>query len=92
MDSILLDRLLAPCPAKDSKPKTLRGGVWLQNNDPRYAPQFGSRLHFKRGQALLQESPFPFFLGTPFFGTHRGLLCVHRRVDEQATFLRGARG
>ena len=36
---------------------------------PRYAPQFGSRLHFKRGQVLPKETPFPFFSGTPFFGT-----------------------
>ena len=36
---------------------------------PRYAPQFGSRLHFKRCQALPKETPFPFFSGTPFFGT-----------------------
>ena len=28
--------------------KTLRGGVWLQNNDPKICLQFGSRLHFKR--------------------------------------------
>ena len=33
---------------------------------PRYAPQFGSRLHFKRGQALPKETPF---FGDPFFGT-----------------------
>ena len=34
---ILPERLLAlvrPRPAKDSNSKTLRGGVWLQNNDP----------------------------------------------------------
>ena len=36
---------------------------------PRYAPQFGSRLHFKRCQALPKETPFPFFSGTPFFWT-----------------------
>ena len=36
---------------------------------PRNALQFGSRLHFKRCQALPKETPFPFFLGTPFFGT-----------------------
>ena len=36
---------------------------------PRYALQFGSRLHFKRCQALPKETPFPFFSGTPFFGT-----------------------
>ena len=36
---------------------------------PRYAPQFGSRLHFKRCQPLPKETPFPFFSGTPFFGT-----------------------
>ena len=35
----------------------------------RYAPQFGSRLHFKRCQPLPKETPFPFFSGTPFFGT-----------------------
>ena len=34
---------------------------------PRYAPQFGSRLHFERCQALPKETPFPFFSGTPFF-------------------------
>ena len=34
---------------------------------PRYALQFGSRLHFKRCQALPKETPFPFFSGTPFF-------------------------
>ena len=31
---------------------------------PRYAPQFGSRLHFKRCQALPKETPF---FGTPCF-------------------------
>ena len=36
---------------------------------PRYALQFGSRLHFKRCQALPKETTFPFFSGTPFFGT-----------------------
>ena len=36
---------------------------------PRYALQFGSRLHFKRCQALPKETPFPFFSGTPFFWT-----------------------
>ena len=36
---------------------------------PRYAPQFGSRLHFKRCQPLPKETPFPFFSGTPFLGT-----------------------
>ena len=36
---------------------------------PGYAPQFGLRLHFKRCQALPKETPFPFFPGTPFFGT-----------------------
>ena len=44
--------------------------MWLQKKKtPRYAPQFGSRLHFKRCQALPKETPFPFFSGTPFFGT-----------------------
>ena len=35
---------------------------------PRYALQFGSRLHFKRCQALPKKPLFPFFR-TPFFGT-----------------------
>ena len=35
---------------------------------PRYALQFGSRLHFKRCQALSKETPFLFFFGTPFLG------------------------
>ena len=35
---------------------------------PRYAPQFGSRLHFKRCQPLPKETPFPFFSGTLFLG------------------------
>ena len=34
---------------------------------PRYAPQFGSRLHVKRCQPLPKETPFPFFFGDPFF-------------------------
>ena len=34
---------------------------------PRYAPQFGSRLHFKRCQALPKETPFPFFFRGPLF-------------------------
>ena len=34
---------------------------------PRYAQQFGSRLHFKRCQALPKETPVPFFRD-PFFG------------------------
>ena len=36
---------------------------------PRYALQFGSRLHFKRCQALPKETPFPlfFFFSDPFF-------------------------
>ena len=36
---------------------------------PRYALQFGSRLHFKRCQALPKETLFPFFFGDPFFWT-----------------------
>ena len=35
---------------------------------PRYAPQFGSRLHFKRCQALPKKTPFPFFSGSLFWG------------------------
>ena len=73
MDCILPERLLALVrPAFDlvlRRLELLRAGVWLQNNAPRYAPQFGSRLHFKRRQALPKETPFPVFSGTPFFGT-----------------------
>ena len=35
---------------------------------PRYALQFGSRLHFKRCQTLPKETPFPFFRGPLFLG------------------------
>ena len=35
---------------------------------PRYAPQFGSRLRFKRCQALPKETPFLFFSGPLFLG------------------------
>ena len=35
---------------------------------PRYAPQFGSRLHFKRCQALPKKTLFPFFRGPLFLG------------------------
>ena len=34
---------------------------------PRYAQQFGSRLHFKRCQALRKETSFPLFLGPLFW-------------------------
>ena len=37
-----------PRPAKDLKSKTLRAGMWLQQNDPEICLQFCSRLHFKR--------------------------------------------
>ena len=34
---------------------------------PRYAPQFGSRLHFKRCQALPKGNPFSLFFRGPLF-------------------------
>ena len=74
MDSILPERLLALVrPAFDLVLRRIRSlkrcvhGCKIMT--PRYAPQFGSRLHFKRCQALPKETPFPFFSGTPFFGT-----------------------
>ena len=41
--------------------------AWRCATRPRLL-QFGSRLHFKRCQALPKETPFPFFSGTPFLG------------------------
>ena len=76
MDSILPERLLALVrPAFDLVLRRIRSlkrcvqACGCKIMTPRYAPQFGSRLHFKRCQALPKETPFPFFSGTPFFGT-----------------------
>ena len=74
MDSILPERLPALVrPAFDLVLRRIRSlkrcvqACGYKIMTPRYAPQFGSRLHFKRCQPL--ETPFPFFSGTPFFGT-----------------------
>ena len=76
MDSILPERLPALVrPAFDLVLQRIRSlkrcvqACGCKIMTPRYAPQFGSRLHFKRCQPLPKETPFPFFLGTPFFGT-----------------------
>ena len=73
MDSILPDRLLALVrPGNDLVLRRIRNlkrcveACGCKIMTPRYAPQFGSRLHFKRCQALPKEIPFPFFLD-PFF-------------------------
>ena len=73
---ILPERLLALVrPAFDlvlrriRSPKRCVQACGCKIETPRYAPQFGSRLHFKRCQALPKETPFPLFSGTPFFGT-----------------------
>ena len=67
---ILLERLLALVrPAFDLVLRRIRSlkrcvqAYGCKIETPRYAPQFGSRLHFKQGQALPKETPFPFFLG-----------------------------
>ena len=76
MDSILPERLPALVrPAFDLVLRRIRSlkrcvqACGCKIMTPRYAPQFGSRLHFKRCQPLPKETPFPFFSGTPFFGT-----------------------
>ena len=76
MDSILPERLPALVrPAFDLVLRRIRSlkrcvqACGCKIITPRYAPQFGSRLHFKRCQPLPKETPFPFFSGTPFFGT-----------------------
>ena len=76
MAHILLERLLALVrPAFDLVLRRIRSlkrcvqACGCKIETPRYALQFGSRLHFKRCQALPKETPFPFFSGTPFFGT-----------------------
>ena len=50
---------------------------------PRYAPQFGSRLHFKRCQALPKEPPFPFFWD-PFFGDPFFFFCFFLALQRLA--------
>ena len=74
MDSILPERLPALVrPAFDLVLRRIRSlkrcvqACGCKIMTPRYAPQFGSRLHFKRCQPLPKETPFPFFSGTPFF-------------------------
>ena len=74
MDSILPERLPALVrPAFDLVLRRIRSlkrcvqACGCKIMTPRYAPQFGSRLHFKRCQPLPKETPFPLFLGDPFF-------------------------
>ena len=76
MACILPERLLALVrPAFDLVLRRIRSlkrcvqACGCKIETPRYALQFGSRLHFKRCQALPKETPFPFFSGTPFFWT-----------------------
>ena len=69
---ILPERLLALVrPAFDLVLRRIRSlnvqACGCKIETPRYALQFGSRLHFKRCQALPKETPFPFFFGDPFF-------------------------
>ena len=75
MDYILPERLLALVrPAFDLVLRRIRSlkrcvqACGCKIMTPRYALQFGSRLHFKRCQALPKETPFPFFSGRLFFG------------------------
>ena len=83
MDSILPERLLAlVLPGNDLILRRIQSlkrcvqACGCKIMTPRYAPQFGSRLHFKRCQALPKVAPFPFFSGTPFFGTPQAYLGV----------------
>ena len=76
MDYILSERLPALVrPAFDLVLQRIRSlkrcvqACGCKKMTPRHAPQFGSRLHFKRCQPVPKETPFPFFSGTPFFGT-----------------------
>ena len=66
MDSILPERLPALVrPAFDLVLRRIRSlkrcvqACGCKIMTPRYAPQFGSRLHFKRCQPLPKETPFP---------------------------------
>ena len=77
MDSILPERLLALVrPAFDLVLRRIRSlkrcvqACGCKIMTPRYAPQFGSRLRFKRGQALPKETPFPFFSGRALLVQH----------------------
>ena len=62
MESILPERLLALVrPRSDLRRiRSLKRCVEACGGTPRYAQQFGSRLHFKRCQALPKETPFLF--------------------------------
>ena len=71
---ILLERLLALVrPAFDLVLRRIRSlkrcvqACGCKIETPRYAQQFGSRLRFKRCQALPKETPFPFFFRGPLF-------------------------
>ena len=66
MAYILPERLLLVRPAFDlvlRRIRSLNGKI----ETPRYALQFGSRLHFKRRQACQRKPLFPFFRGPLFF-------------------------
>ena len=74
MDSILPERLPALVrPGNDLVLRRIRSlkrcaqACGCKIMTPRYALQFGSRLHFKRCQALPKKTPVPFFFGTLFF-------------------------
>ena len=74
MDSILPERLVALVrPGNDLVLRRIQSlkrcveACGCKIMTPRYAQQFGSRLHFKRCQALPKETPFPFFLGPLFW-------------------------
>ena len=91
MDSILSDRLLALVrPGNDLVLRRIRNlkrcvqTCGCNITTPRYAPQFGSRLHFKRGQALPKETPFPFFSGALFLGPLVFIFCFFLALQRLA--------
>ena len=91
MDSILPERLLALVrPAFDLVLRRIRSlkrcvqACGCKIMTPRYAPQFGSRLHFKRCQALPKETPFPFFRGPLFLGPLVFFFCFFLALQRLA--------
>ena len=85
MDAILPERLPALVrPAFDLVLRRIRSlkrcvqACGCKIMTPRYAPQFGSRLHVKRCQPLPKETPFPFFRGPLFLGPFFFFLALQR--------------
>ena len=87
MDSIPPGRLLTlvrPGNEKDSKPKKLRAGVWLQHNDPKIRAAIWLQVAFQAMSSFAKGNPFSFFFGPlfwdPFFFFFFGFFLALQRL------------